>query len=87
MVLLMENLNLAIITTQIHFAIDFTNKTQNFQKHLKTVIRSNGILSEICVRYLTYCKPDECVNMKLIVGSSLQSITGFLVNYICSRFS
>ena len=29
---------------------------------------SNGILSEMCVRYLTYCKPDECVNMKLIVA-------------------
>ena len=27
----MENLNLGKITTQIHFAIDITNKTQNFQ--------------------------------------------------------
>ena len=25
------NLNLGIITTQIHFAINITNKTQNFQ--------------------------------------------------------
>ena len=31
MVLVMENLNLGAITTQIHFAIDITNKTQNFQ--------------------------------------------------------
>ena len=31
MVLVMENLNLGTITTQIHFAIDITNKTQNFQ--------------------------------------------------------
>ena len=31
MVLVMENLNLHTITTQIHFAIDMTNKTQNFQ--------------------------------------------------------
>ena len=31
MVLVMENLNLGIITTQIHFTIDITNKTQNFQ--------------------------------------------------------
>ena len=32
-----------------------------------TVICSHGILSEMCVRHLIYCKPDECVNMKLIV--------------------
>ena len=31
MVLVMENLNLGAITTQIHFAIDITNKTQKFQ--------------------------------------------------------
>ena len=31
MVLVMENLNLGIMTTQIHFAINITNKTQNFQ--------------------------------------------------------
>ena len=33
-----------------------------------TVICSNVILSGMCVRYLTYCKPDECVNMKLVVA-------------------
>ena len=32
------------------------------------VICSNSILSEMCVQYLTYWKPDECVNMKLIVA-------------------
>ena len=31
MVLVMENLNLGTITTQIDFAIDITNKRQNFQ--------------------------------------------------------
>ena len=31
MVLVMENLNLARITTETHFAIDITNKTQIFQ--------------------------------------------------------
>ena len=31
MVIVMENLNLGIITTQIHFSIDITNKTQNFE--------------------------------------------------------
>ena len=32
------------------------------------VICSNGVLSEMCVQYLTYCRPDEYVNMKLIVA-------------------
>ena len=32
------------------------------------IICSNGILSEMCIQYLTYCKPHECVNMKLIVA-------------------
>ena len=100
MVLVMENLNIGIITTQIHFAIDtelskhiwqLQGKGINFKvkwgvaafastyrwgsdksiKELRsnyTVFCSNGIISEMCVRYLTYCKADECVNMKLIVA-------------------
>ena len=31
MVLVIENLNFGTITTQIHFAMDITNKTENFQ--------------------------------------------------------
>ena len=31
MVLVMENLNLGTITTQINFAVDVTSKTRNFQ--------------------------------------------------------
>ena len=35
---------------------------------IKSLICSNDMLSKFCVYHLTYCKPDECLNMTLIAA-------------------
>ena len=71
---------------RISTLLKISNKFKELRSNY-TVICSNSILSEMCVRYLTYCKPDECVNMKLVVVYLCQfylfSVYTYNLLYIC----
>ena len=75
MVLVTENLNLAIITTQIHFAIDITNKTQNFQNtsgNCKTKASTSNVKWSVAAYASTYrCgsrRYDLCLTEKYVIA-------------------
>ena len=75
---------------RISTLLKISNKFKELRSNY-TVICSNSILSEMCVRYLTYCKPDECVNMKLVVVYLCQfylfSLYTYNLLYICIEHS